>query len=170
MKSKRFAIVPPLSVDNVSGCRDILFHLCAMNAEKQPPAVTPLPRANILVVDDEESLLDVVNSMLTDAGYTVHTAANPKEALAWLKTANWKIDLIVSDVLMPEMDGLSFLRIVRQHSKEVALLLISAFVVAEDLWGEHSQVPFLAKPFRQHELVQAVENCLTQFRGSHPPF
>ena len=121
-------------------------------------------------MDDEQSLLDVVTDMLTDAGYSVHTAVNPKQALAWLKGADWKVDLIISDVLMPEMDGLSFLRVVRQHSKEVALLLISAFVVAEDLWGEHSRVPFLAKPFRQHELVQAVENSLREYRSSHPPF
>ncbi len=128
------------------------------------------PRANILVVDDEQSLLDVVTAMLTDAGYSVHTAVNPKKALAWLDSVDWKVDLIVSDVLMPEMDGLSFVRLIRQRGKPVALLLISAFVVAEDLWGEHSGVPFLAKPFRQHELVQAVENCLTEFRGSRPPY
>ena len=128
------------------------------------------PPVKILVVDDELSLLDVVKAMLSDAGYAVQTAVNPKAAVAWLESVNWQVDLIISDVLMPEMDGLSFLRVLRQKGKRIPLLLISAFVVAEDLWGEHSRVPFLAKPFRQQELLQAVEHCLSQYRGSHPPF
>jgi CheY-like chemotaxis protein len=132
--------------------------------------VNPSSPVKILVVDDEQSLLDVVNAMLSDAGYSVATAVNPKAAVAWLESVNWKVDLIISDVLMPEMDGLSFLRIVRQRAPKIPLLLISAFVVAEDLWGEHSRVPFLAKPFRHQELLHAVESCLTQYRDSHPPF
>lgn len=127
------------------------------------------PRAKILVVDDEQSLLDVVTAMLTDAGFSVHTAISARKALAWLDTEGWKVDLVISDVLMPEMDGLSFCNVVRQRAKGPALLLISAFVVAEDLWGEHSAIPFLAKPFHQAELVQAVENCLTKRRGPRPP-
>jgi two-component system, cell cycle sensor histidine kinase and response regulator CckA len=141
-----------------------------LNTEATPPTPPTKPKATILVVDDEEALLEFIKEVLAAAGYTVQTAVNPLKAMAWLESVQWKVDLIVSDILMPEMDGLSFLQIVRRHSTEVALLLISAYVIAEDLWGEHSRIPFLAKPFRQQELIHAVEDCLAQHRGSRAPF
>lgn len=115
---------------------------------------------SILVVDDEQALLGFIDTALTDAGYTVHTAVNPIEAIAWLETVNWQVDLIISDILMPDMDGLSFLQTVRERPNPIPVLLISAFVVAEDLWGAQSRTPFLPKPFGQAELLQAVKNCL----------
>lgn len=117
---------------------------------------------SILVVDDEQALLGFIDTMLTDAGYAVHTAVNPIEAMAWLDSVDWKVDLIISDILMPEMDGLSFLKTVQNRANAIPLLLISAFVVPEDLWGDQSRTPFLHKPFRQDELLQAVKNCLIQ--------
>jgi two-component system cell cycle sensor histidine kinase/response regulator CckA len=143
-----------------------------LNAEPSPsaPAPAPAPKATILVVDDEEALLQFIQEALTAAGYSVQTAVNPLKAMTWLESVHWKVDVIISDILMPEMDGLSFLQIVRRHSHDIALLLISAYVIAEDLWGEHSRIPFLAKPFRQQQLLDAVQDCLAQHRGSRAPF
>ncbi len=141
-----------------------------MSAENQP-AESPRTRPiNILVVDDEEPLLAFMETVLADAGYTVHTAVNPRQALAWLDSVNWKVDLIVSDVLMPEVDGLTFLRQVHQRSEGIALLIISGFIGAEDLWGEHSRVPFLAKPFNHEDLLNSVTACLAHIRGTKPQF
>ena len=60
-------------------------------------------QASILLVDDDESILDYVNNALLDQGYDVTTAANGKEALQ--RIAEAIPDLVVSDVMMPEMDG-----------------------------------------------------------------
>ncbi len=123
-----------------------------------------------MVVDDEEPLLEFIQLVLVSAGYSVQTAVDPLKAIAWLESVNWKVDLIISDILMPEMDGLSFLQIVRRHSNDAALLLISAYLIAEDLWGEQSRISFLPKPFGQQELIHAVEDCVAKYRGSRAPF
>ena len=78
----------------------------------------------ILVVEDDKALNDLVCSYLTDNGYEPKACFNGKEALT--KFENEQYDLIVSDIMMPEMDGFEFARNVRVFDKEVPILFMTA--------------------------------------------
>lgn len=67
---------------------------------------------SILVLEDEEALKEVITILLSRAGYKVEAASNGIEGLEVLE--NFKPDLIISDIMMPEMDGYSFLEKIRQ--------------------------------------------------------
>jgi DNA-binding NtrC family response regulator len=111
--------------------------------------------ARVLIVDDEPSVLDVSSRILAKSGYSVLSASNAQEALEIFKTAD--IDLIISDVLMPVMQGPELLQIVRQASPDTALMLMSAAPLAP-VRG----IPFLRKPFGVKQLVVAVERALAE--------
>lgn len=70
---------------------------------------------NILVVDDEESIRDMMSLLLLDTGYEVLTASNGKEALEILNLVH--TDLIITDIIMPDMEGLEFIRRVKRERK-----------------------------------------------------
>lgn len=86
----------------------------------------------ILVVDDEAALVKVVRGYLEQAGYQVVTASNGREAL--FAARDHKPDLIILDLMMPEMDGFEFLDQVRQHPQAVESAVI--VVTAKDLTSQ----------------------------------
>ena len=81
--------------------------------------------SNILLVDDEELLLCSIGADLRHEGYAVTTAENGKEALAKLKKID--IDLIVSDLSMPEMGGLELLEKVKEYNPEISFILLTGY-------------------------------------------
>lgn len=81
--------------------------------------------SNILLVDDEELLLCSIGADLRHEGYVVTTAENGKEALAKLKKID--IDLIVSDLSMPEMGGLELLEKVKEYNPEISFILLTGY-------------------------------------------
>ena len=86
---------------------------------------------NILVVDDYTHIRRLYEYTLEKNGYVPFTAANGKEALKLMESTH--IDLIVLDVMMPEMDGYDFLKTVRDSGSEIPVLIITAKDSAEDL-------------------------------------
>lgn len=124
------------------------------------------PRRNgrtirILVVDDDLELSRFIASQFNKY-YIVATAANGKEGLHKLLTHNY--DLVVSDVLMPEMDGFSMLRMIKSNlhlSHIPVILLTSQADVSNRLTGlEHGADAFVAKPFDLEELHLTIENLI----------
>jgi CheY-like chemotaxis protein/cellulose synthase/poly-beta-1,6-N-acetylglucosamine synthase-like glycosyltransferase len=119
---------------------------------------------NILVVEDEESVQKVVAATLTHAGYEVTLAANGLEALKRVGEA--LPDLIVSDVTMPQMDGMELLRRLREDrvTKRVPVIFLTAKDAEEDLVdGFNLGVDdFLVKPFRGTELLARVRSKLVR--------
>src|SRR5262245_6979483 len=116
--------------------------------------------ATVLVVDDEFGIGDLLEGILADEGHHVVVAANGREALERL--ANTKVDLIVSDLMMPVMDGADLLRGVRKDSAldGVPFLLMCALpqdAIADRISGYDG---FLQKPFRTAEVLAAVEEAL----------
>ena len=114
----------------------------------------------VLVVDDSSSLRSLVRMSLTRAGYVVIEAADGKEGLARLDQATTKVHLIVSDVNMPNMDGISFVRQVKQHAKHKFIPVI--MLTTEDESAKMQQAKaagaraWLTKPFNPPELLDAV--------------
>jgi two-component system cell cycle sensor histidine kinase/response regulator CckA len=117
----------------------------------------------ILLVEDEEGLRALNARGLASRGYTVLQAANGVEAMEVLEKADGKVDLVVSDVVMPEMDGPTLLRELRKRNPELKIIFVSGY--AEDAFQKHlpadgQQFDFLAKPFTLKQLVAKVKETM----------
>ncbi len=110
----------------------------------------------VLVVDDENVLLDMIAALLEDLGYEAITALNGLEALSTLSNQENVPDLIISDVMMPRMSGVTLAQEVRgiPHLRRVPIILMSAGGCPRDV-----QVAdyFLSKPFDLDELSVLIE-------------
>jgi two-component system, cell cycle sensor histidine kinase and response regulator CckA len=118
----------------------------------------------ILLVEDEDGLRALNARGLTSRGYTVLQAGNGVEAIAVLEKSDGKIDLVVSDVVMPEMDGPTLLRELRKRNPGLKIIFVSGY--AEDAFQKHlpadgQQFDFLAKPFTLKQLVAKVKETMT---------
>jgi two-component system, cell cycle sensor histidine kinase and response regulator CckA len=116
----------------------------------------------ILLVEDEEGLRQLNARGLTSRGYTVLEAGNGVEAIEVLEKSDGQVDLVVSDVVMPEMDGPTLLRELRTRNPTLKIIFVSGY--AEDAFQKHlpadGQFAFLAKPFTLKQLVNAVKETL----------
>ncbi|MCB1384669.1 MAG: response regulator [Nitratireductor sp.] len=120
--------------------------------------------ATILLVEDEDAVRAFGSRALAQRGYTVHEASSGIEALEVLEEYGDTIDLIVSDVVMPEMDGPTLLGEVRKHYPDLKFIFVSGY--AEDAFArnlpeeERERFGFLAKPFSLKQLAMAVSEML----------
>jgi DNA-binding response OmpR family regulator len=121
----------------------------------------------ILIVDDESRLVSLVESYLSQAGYRVVKAANGREALFTARLA--KPDLIILDIMMPEMDGYAFMRLYRQESNAPIILLTARVEEDDKVIGlELGADDYMTKPFRPRELVARVHAVLRRTGASEP--
>jgi DNA-binding response OmpR family regulator len=113
----------------------------------------------ILVVDDEQRLVSLVRDYLIQAGYRVLTACNGKEALGI--AGSEKPDLIILDLMMPEMDGYEFMRAHRHEANTPIILLTARVQDDEKVIGlELGADDYVTKPFRPRELLARVHAVL----------
>lgn len=109
-------------------------------------------------------MLDMIATALRGRQYDVTTFTEPLKALDWLAYVHWDVDLIITDIMMPGKSGLDLAKTIRAKAGPMAILLISARLSDEALWGEGQQdLPFLAKPFGLPELFEAVEGAIARF-------
>lgn len=114
----------------------------------------------ILFVDDEESLLTIVDEAFTRNGYTVHTADSANAALNILNTKN--VSLMVSDVIMPGIDGYELANRVKQNHPDTKIILASGYTENRHLTKENAnqQFPFVQKPYRPRALLKQIRATL----------
>jgi two-component system cell cycle sensor histidine kinase/response regulator CckA len=119
-------------------------------------------QGTILLVEDEEGLRTLNARGLVSRGYTVLEAGNGVEAMEVLEKSGGSVDLVVSDVVMPEMDGPTLLKEMRKNNPELKIIFVSGY--AEDAFQkhlpEHGQFAFLPKPFTLKQLVAAVKETM----------
>ena len=126
------------------------------------PAADHTGQGTILLVEDEDPVRAVNSRALSARGYTVLEAASGLEALAIVREGAQPIDLVVSDVVMPEMDGPTLLREVRKHQPDLKVIFVSGY--AEDAFRknlpEGETFNFLPKPFSLKQLVETVKKTM----------
>lgn len=126
------------------------------------PAADHTGQGTILLVEDEDPVRAVNSRALSARGYTVLEAASGLEALAIVREGSQPIDLVVSDVVMPEMDGPTLLREVRKHQPDLKVIFVSGY--AEDAFRknlpEGEAFNFLPKPFSLKQLVETVKKTM----------
>jgi len=118
--------------------------------------------ATIVIVDDEEMVLTSLNSFLTlETVYTVKTFTSAKEALAYIEKE--PIDLVVSDYLMPEMDGITFLASVRDLRPEVPRIILTGYADKENAIKAINNVglfQYIEKPWDNDDILIIFRNGL----------
>ena len=123
----------------------------------------------ILVVEDEQTVLDLAAVSLRSQGYDVLTASGPLEALKIFDRAGEKIDLILTDVMMPDMSGAEMAQRMRTKYPKVKVLFMSGYseekLTPLDFQGE--QLRFMTKPFSPADLAALVHKCLTEDTTTH---
>lgn len=115
--------------------------------------------AKILVVDDEEKMRNVLKIYLTNEGYTIEEAVNGKEALD--KINNDKFDLILLDVMMPEIDGWTVCRKIREESLIPVILLTARGEEYDKIFGfDLGADDYITKPFSLKEMAARIRAVL----------
>jgi DNA-binding response OmpR family regulator len=119
--------------------------------------------AKILLIDDEPSILDLVSAYLQPEGYEVLTARDGPSALKAAR--NFKPDLIVLDIMLPEMDGLEVLSVLRREMDTYVIMLTAKAEETDKIVGlSVGADDYLTKPFSPRELVARIKAALRRVR------
>jgi two-component system cell cycle sensor histidine kinase/response regulator CckA len=134
----------------------------AASADK-PRAQDLTGQGTILLVEDEDGLRSLNARGLRSRGYTVIEAANGVEAMEALTREEGEIDLVVSDVVMPEMDGPTLLTEMRKKNPDLRIIFVSGYAeeAFEKSLPKNEQFAFLAKPFTLSKLIEAVKETVS---------
>jgi DNA-binding response OmpR family regulator len=121
-------------------------------------------KKKILVVDDEEDILHFLELVLREKGYDVVTAANGHEALTTAQIE--RPDLVLLDIMMPQMDGWEVLKLLRidDDTAQIPVAMLSARTEAKDrVQGlQEGAVDYICKPFSLQELLVKIETIFGQ--------
>ena len=142
-------------------CLSLPFHLDYGEAVS-PPDSTTESRLVVLVVDDEQGLRELLCRTLQAEGFETLEAGHGAEALEIMESGAESVDLVITDVVMPGMDGRELGRRIEQRWPDLPILYISAYEV-NDIFRRGSprtSAPFLQKPFPLEGLITTVQGLL----------
>ena len=119
-------------------------------------------KATIIIVDDEEMVLTSIRSFLNlETDYKVHSFTSAEDALDYVKSHD--VDLVISDYLMPEMDGITFLAKVREIRPEVPRIILTGYADKENAIKAINEVglfQYIEKPWNNDDLLIILRNGL----------
>ena len=142
------------------------IYLPAETSRIQEPTVSNealLGSGTVLIVDDEVLMLTMAETILGDFGYKVLTANSGLAALNLLSREDVKVDLIITDLVMPGMGGRELMDRIRRLGLKVPILCTSGYVLSED---KQAAAGYLRKPFTSTELLQKIKSILSLDYGS----
>ena len=121
---------------------------------------------SVLVVDDDHNVLEVLDARLSSSGLTVYKANGGRKALQILKTR--RIDLVVSDVKMPEMDGMELLSEIIRTQPGLPVIFLTAYANVPDAVKavKSGAVDYVEKPFDGKDLTEKIQKMLQEFEGA----
>ena len=113
-----------------------------------------------LVIDDEQTMREVVGEMLKVCGFSILTAEDGLEGVEVLQTNRQTVSLVLLDMTMPRMDGLTCFYKLRKVNPDVKIVVVSGYSKKSVMgrFGEQKADAFLQKPFSLDELCQAVKD------------
>jgi DNA-binding NtrC family response regulator len=125
-------------------------------------------RETILIVEDDPAVCELVRAVLDAHGYQVLTAALPQQAEAQLAAANNEVDLLISDVVMPDISGTELAQRLLARNAGMKVLFMSGYIGDAIVRAgiQEKEVPFLQKPFAPVTLVRKVRDVLDGTRVS----
>jgi two-component system response regulator AtoC len=120
-----------------------------------------MPKQTILVVDDEAKMRRLLEIMLTQMDYTVLQAGNGVEALTVL--ANQRVDLIITDLKMPQLDGMGLLKQLRQQADNTPVIVVTAYGTVETAVDamKYGASDYIVRPFELDAVEAAVQKALS---------
>ena len=122
-----------------------------------------VPAARILVIEDDSSVLSMLQEMLENAGYEVVPATNGEEGLQKYRDSH--VNLVITDILMPKKDGIETIRELRKTSSKAKIIAITG------TRGSYNRLPAasyvgaqrtLLKPFTKEDILTAIEEVLNE--------
>ena len=117
----------------------------------------------ILLVEDSDVVRDVITRMLEDAGFTVLPASGGEEALSISRRKDAPIDLLLTDIVMPEMSGVELADRLERERPDVRVLFMTGYaeevVVNEGILGKHREC--IGKPFTREQITKRVRKLLS---------
>ncbi len=130
------------------------------------PSTEGPPRlGHILLVEDEASVRKLIARVLEQAGYEVQTAVRPREALAWFRRCDPALDLLITDVIMPDMNGLALADELRRLRPGLRVIFMSGYADADRLPDALEKEVFLQKPFPVDVLTETARRELDRDRS-----
>jgi CheY-like chemotaxis protein len=123
-----------------------------------------VPRGTVLVVDDDDAVREVAEAILRGVGFDVVVANDAAGALQVLQNGTPAVDLVITDVLLPGMDGFALAATLRKIRPTLPIIFLSGYSRADTLDGAFG--PMLTKPFRADDLSAAVSRVVAGVRGT----
>lgn len=155
------------------------FYILLKAYKENPDSISEIPKENrlladensntelsgsgtVLIVEDEESVRTVINYALKDKGYTILEANDGTEALEIVKQKNGKIDIIITDVIMPQISGPDLITAIHKLYPEVKVIFISGYTDHPfiNMIPKNDKIHFLPKPFSIKELSLKAKEVL----------
>lgn len=160
-KGSRFTIYLPLSEEMTVPDRKKPRKDTTSNDDQQ----------TILVIDDNEAILYIVKTVLEKSGYRVLSTTSANEAINIVANSGKKIDMLLTDVVMPEMNGKELSRKLRAISPHLKTIFMSGFPQEMNLLDEDTEheMHFISKPFKIVEFTATIKAMLTESHGTQNP-
>jgi PAS domain S-box-containing protein len=129
--------------------------------DEPPPADVRARGETVLVVEDEEGVRELVRRVLVQHGYQVLEARHGRDALLEAERHRGTIDLLLTDVVMPEMSGIALAAALRERRRDLRVLFMSGYTEEEIVRrGDTAGLPVLPKPFTGDQLARLVREAL----------
>ncbi len=117
-------------------------------------------RRTILLVEDEPFVREATRTILEHAGFEVLPAEDTREAMKMYEECNHRIDLVMTDMVLPGGTGQQLGQEVRQRSAEIVVLVTSGYSDRDEMEEPEARTYFLAKPYSRRTLVEKIETIL----------
>jgi len=131
-------------------------------SDQEPEKTVARGSQNLLLVEDDEGVRDFIVSALTSLGYEVKAVSSAEEAMQLLNTANVKIDLVLTDVVMPGISGQELAEQIKKYFAKLPVIFISGYT--DDHIAEHGvlglDIHFVQKPFSIMELSEKIQQVI----------
>lgn len=122
----------------------------------------------ILIVDDSKEIRNILSTFLKEEGFKVYTAENGKKALDLIKEKI--IDLIITDIRMPEMDGYQLTKKVKEERPRIGIIIMTAYtsIYTEGDIRKIGADDYISKPFELVDIIEKIERVLFQMKSLKP--